>query len=89
MVSISSGESVNLLVSFGVPGESVGPLQGYVCKYEIGQIGLVGSALGADPLAAVRFAIFQVRIKLVHRYPDLRLVQANGDIVPLDYEEPA
>jgi hypothetical protein len=89
MKMLSSGEYFEVMASFSAPSEIAGPHGGYVCRYEVKPLGLIGSALGTNPFQAIRFAALQVRVKLVHRYPDLRLVQDDGEIVPIDYEEPA
>lgn len=81
------GQHVDLEFILAPP--TAGKGGGFRCAYEVRPIGLSGDVLAANPLLAIRLAVFQIRVKLVHRFPEWQLRSANGEPLVLDYEESA
>jgi hypothetical protein len=83
------GERMAITVTIDRPEETEHASHGYLCKYRIDPVGLSGGALASNPFQALRLALFQIRVKLVHRLPSWRLIYADGTPMELDYEESA
>lgn len=61
----------------------------YICHYRVDPLGLNGSAIAGDPFKAVRWALFEMRVKLVHRFAGWTFFHRGGRPISLDYDEPA
>ena len=60
----------------------------YICRYRVDPLGLEGSVVAGDPFQAMRWALHQIRIKLVHRFAGWTFLYPDGRSIQLDYEEP-
>lgn len=83
-----SGQRVDLEFILEPP-MATADLGGFRCAYEVHPLGLTGDVLAANPFLAIRLALFQIRVKLIHRFPEWRVMSANGELLALDYEESA
>lgn len=61
----------------------------YICSYRVDPIGLQGTVIAGNPFQALRWTLFEMRIKLVHRFADWTFHYPDGRLLSLDYEEPA
>lgn len=61
----------------------------YICSYRVDPLGLNGTVLAGDPFKAVRWALLEMRVKLVHRFAGWTFLYPDGRPILLDYDEPA
>ena len=55
----------------------------FICTYEISTLGLSGSVNAGDPFMALRFALFHMKTKLIHRHEGWRFFYGDGEEILL------
>ncbi len=78
----------DVLITIFAP-EPAGQAHDYICRYRVDPLGLGGSVVAGNPFQAVRWALFEMRIKLVHRFAGWTFLHPDGRSSLLDYDEPA
>jgi hypothetical protein len=82
-----SGDLTALDFWIDAPVEVAGRSGDFRCAYEVQPVGLRGAVVGHDPLRTIRWAILEMRVKLIHRFPGWTLRYRDGQPIDLDYEE--
>ena len=82
----SGEEPVRVTVFISYPNKKQ-HAEGFYCSYTISPLGLEGDVIATNPLLAIRFAIFQINIKLKHRFLDWTFYDKDHNMIGLAYED--
>ncbi len=83
------GAESEVRITIFSPTETSEISESFRCEYLVEPLNLAGAVIAANPLHAIRLAVFQVRVKLHYRFPGWCLMYASGGRMDLGYEESA
>jgi len=87
-VSGSDPDGLRRTVRFIIHQPVVGPGRDeYTCLYDVGELGVSGSAVGTNPLLAIRYALMKIRTQILHRCEGWKFYYLTGEEMSFQFDE--